>query len=65
MSEVLTFIVGVWAIVASLAHLRMKERYRDLLTDMTQQIHDGRVRSEHLRRARGHDAIEDYLERYD
>ena len=65
MNELLTAILGAWAIVASFAHLRAKERYRDLLTDMTQQIHDGRVRSEHLRRARGHDAIEEYLECYD
>ena len=64
MSEILTFILGAWAMVATYAHLRAKERYRDLLTDMAQQIHDGRVKRKHLRRSRGVDEVEDSLDRW-
>jgi len=64
MNELLIVIFGAWAIAASYLHLRADEQRRDLLTDMAQQIHDGRVKRKHLRRSRGIDEIEDSLDRW-
>jgi len=44
-------------------HYAVEEQRRDLLTDMTQLIHDGKVDADDLRRARDLPAIEERLER--
>jgi len=64
MSNAALAVVGLWAITATYLYSRADEDRRDLLTDMAQQIHDGRVKRKHLRRSRGIDEVEDSLDRW-
>ena len=64
LSDLLVVALGSWAIAATWLYSRADEDRRDLLTDMAQQIHDGRVKRKHLRRSRGIDEVEDSLNRW-
>ena len=63
-TDLLVVLFGSWAIAATWLYSRADEDRRDLLTDMAQQIHDGRVKRKHLRRSRGIDEVEDSLDRW-
>jgi len=51
-----------WSLYSTVQFFRYREERADLLTDMSQLIHDGKVEGDDLRRTRGMKEIEKRLD---